>query len=164
MYSTIRPIRAMASGFVGCVAILAFLYTMPLFGAPRLNVFVLLSTLSPHYTWWAEPVEYFALGTLVFPILYSVMLYENLPGARPWQRGLTWGIILWALRGLVVAPIMGEGFFSFHTSNPFAAFVEVLIAHAIYGLLLGSLSGGPQRARPALDRQLQRERQAAGRK
>jgi hypothetical protein len=154
----------MVAGFVACLAIMAFLYVIPIIGAPRLNVFVLLSTLSADYAWWAEPVEFFLLGTLVFPTLYAVMLYDTLPGTQPWQKGLAWGLILWALRGLVVAPIMGEGFFSLQMSNAFPAFIEVLLAHAIYGIVLGYLSGGSVVTHPALDRQLRRERQEAGRK
>jgi hypothetical protein len=126
---------------------LLFLNALPYFGAPRLNSFILLSTISSHYSQWAQPLEYFTLGAVVFPGIFRFLLYDNLPGTRSWQKGLFWGVLLWILRGFVVAPILGEDFFSLQAPHAVPALWETLIAHIIYGTLLGIIADMPARRR-----------------
>lgn len=144
MTKSASALRVFTGGVLASLAMLLVLGCMPLFGAPKLNIFVLLSTLSPEYNWWVEPLEYFVLATVVFPMLFNYMLYDNLPGRRPWQKGLAWGLTLWLLRGLIVGPIMGEGLFSRHAPYAVAGFWETLLAHAIYGIILGAVIGRPK--------------------
>ena len=128
------------AGFTASLAMLTLLYVLPSIGAPRLNVFGELSTVSPHSDWWAAPLEYLILGAIVFPTFYSTLLFKDLSG-QPWQKGLMWGLILWAVRGIVVMPIMGQGFFSVHSAHPIASVIETFVGHALYGILLGAIAG-----------------------
>ena len=139
-------IKAIFAGFLGCLAILLFLNALPLLGAPHLNSFRLLSTVAPIYAWWAEPLEFFFLGSVVFPVIYCLLLYaDDLPGKYGWQKGLAWGLILWLLREALVSPVMGHGFFAMGTHHPIAGFIATLGAHVIYGLILGTFVAFPLR-------------------
>jgi hypothetical protein len=144
MPTRVRPFKAIVAGAAASLAMLAVLYSMPWFGAPRLNIFGLLSTLTAEYSWYVEPLEFFGLAVIVFPVLYAALFYHNLPGKTPVQKGAVWGLILWMVRGLLVGPLMGEGLFSMHSDHAIAAALETLAGHLVYGVLLGVLYGAPK--------------------
>lgn len=133
-------LRVFAAGIVASFAMLAFMMVMPRFGGPELDVFGLLSTLTTQYGSWVPAGQYFLLSIFVFPLLYAGLLYKDLPGP-PHQKGLVWGLILFALRGIIVMPVMGQGFFAVSADHAIAALIELGIAHCIYGLLLGAIVG-----------------------
>jgi hypothetical protein len=136
-------LRIVLAGFMACLCMLAFLYSVPPVGASKHYIFVWLSTLSSKYNYWAEPLEFFLLGAIVFPLMYRVMFYDNLPGDKPWRKGFSWGVILWLLRCVVVAPVMGVGFFSWNLHHALYVNTVLLAAHLIYGSLLGMIAGAP---------------------
>jgi hypothetical protein len=73
-------------------------------------------------------------------MIYAYLVYDWLSG-RPWLRGMTWGIILWALSQVVVMPMMGAGFFSSNTPAPGLMVLGSLLGHLVYGTILGSIAG-----------------------
>ena len=87
---------------------------------------------------------HFINGTVIFPLIYTYLLYRALPGA-PWLKGTIWGLILWFLSQAVVTPMMGGGFFSANAGGLMAVMAS-LVGHAIYGGLLGGIAGAAEGA------------------
>ena len=50
------------------------------------------------------------VGTIVFPLICTVVLMDKLPG-NPWLQGATWGAF-WVLAEAAMMPAIGRGFFS----------------------------------------------------
>jgi hypothetical protein len=121
------------------MAMLFVLFMWSLFGADNFDAVRLLSTFSSSDFSWFEPVEMLALGVVVFPFLYAKLVFQDLPG-RPWQRGMLWGVILWALWGAVVMPVMGQGLFCLR-SHHLDTMLAALVGHAIYGIICGGIAG-----------------------
>lgn len=78
-------------------------------------------------------------GTIVFPLAYSGFFYRFLLGPT-YAKGLTFGLTLWLASQLIVLPMIGAGVFSSHMGGVRAA-GTLLLAHLIYGVLLGWLAG-----------------------
>ena len=90
--------------------------------------------------WVAGMVAHLGLGIVVFPLVYVAVLRRWLPGP-PAVRGLIWGLLLWLIAMLVFSPMIGRGLFM---GGPPPAMAS-LIAHAVYGGLLGAIAGAPAR-------------------
>jgi uncharacterized membrane protein YagU involved in acid resistance len=86
--------------------------------------------------WWAGMVLHFVDGTVIFPLIFALLLYGVLPGS-PAVKGISWGLALWLLAQVVVMPMMGAGLFS---GSAMAA-TGSLIGHVAYGWLLGWIAG-----------------------
>jgi uncharacterized membrane protein YagU involved in acid resistance len=114
---------------------------LPFLGLDKMDVIGMLSTVSSDDFSWAAPLQYLAMSIFVFPFLYSRLFYEEIPGRRPWVKGLMWGLILWTLRGLVVMPVMGEGLFSLNTGHAAESIIFTLIGHIVYGGIFGFVAG-----------------------
>jgi hypothetical protein len=132
--------KILLAGLLASIAMLAAMYGMQTLGGPPLDVIALLSTLSTQYGAWVPAAQFAVLSLAVFPFIYATMLFYDLPGP-PWQRGLIWGLILFALRGAVVMPIMGQGFFGVQAEHAVAALLQLFVAHCVYGLVLGGAIG-----------------------
>lgn len=90
-------------------------------------------------------------GIVIFPLFYIYALHAVLPGS-PWMKGTLWGVILWFVSQVLVMPMMGAGSFSAHAGGLMAVMAS-LIAHVIYGALLGWIAGKtevPARQEPRL--------------
>jgi len=90
-------------------------------------------------------------GIVIFPLVYVYALHAVLPGP-PWTKGTLWGVTLWFVSQVLVMPMMGAGSFSAHAGGLMAVMAS-LIAHVIYGALLGWIAGEtkvPARQEPRL--------------
>ena len=132
--------QAILGGFVGTLAITAMMYWVAplLMGAPMdiakmLGDFLGIGQMG-------GLVVHFINGSIIFPLIYAVVLYGVLPGA-PVLKGITWGVILWVLAQTIVMPIMGGGFFSANAGGVMAA-IGSLAGHFVYGATLGAIAGG----------------------
>ena len=56
------------------------------------------------------------------------------------MKGLVWGMVLWLGLQLVAMPMMGAGVFSTRDGG-MKAVIGSLVAHLVYGALLGSIAG-----------------------
>lgn len=134
--------RSILGGFVGTVAITLMMY----FVAPRMTgrtmdiARMLGSMLGDN--WWAGMMMHFVLGTILFPLIFILLLSKRLPGV-PIVKGIIWGLVLWFLAQAVVMPMMGAGFFSAHAGGV-TAVMGSLMGHLVYGGLLGSIAGSPK--------------------
>ncbi len=134
------PIRILAAGITASAVMMAIVEMMPWSGAPGVDAVTLLSTFSTQFGSLVPLAQYLFLSVLVFPVLYAVLLSRDLPGP-PWLKGTLWGVILFALRGLIVLPIMGQGLFALRADHALSALITMFFAHCVYGLLLGSIIG-----------------------
>lgn len=130
--------RAILGGFVGTLAITMLMYKgAPMMGMPRMDIAAMLGQMLGG--WTMGMVMHFLNGTVIFPLLYAYLLFPRLTGA-PALKGITWGVILWLLAGIVVMPMMGGGAFGAKAGGMMSA-VGSLMGHIIYGALLGWIGG-----------------------
>ncbi len=112
-------------------------------GLPRLDFAKVMTALT-----YGDSVEgpppYFAgqiivyLNGIFFGLLYAGVVYQYLP-FTPLIDGLAYGVILWFVSGVMYVPLyLREGFF-LSKVHPMA-WAASLIAHAVYGLMLGWIS------------------------
>jgi hypothetical protein len=90
--------------------------------------------------WPVGLVMHFLNGTIIFPLLYSLVLFRGLKGG-PAVRGITWGIALWLMAQLLVMPMIGAGVFSSRMGGLMAV-VASFMAHVGYGAFVGTIGGG----------------------
>ncbi len=133
---TLRPLLA---GAVATVAMTMMAYFVaPMMLGHSMDIAQMLAGLTGG-NWTAGLLMHLTNGIIVFPLIYTFILYRFLPGA-PWLKGILWGVALWLTLEMVMLPMMGAGVFSSNEGGAKAA-MAALIAHLIYGALLGSLTG-----------------------
>ena len=136
-----NPVRAMAGGLAGTIVMTAMMYMVaPMMGL-RMDIAEMLGSMLGN-NWMAGMMMHFVNGTIIFPLIYTYLLYAWLPGS-PTVKGTAWGVILWVLAQVVVMPMMGGGFFSMAMGGMMAA-VGSLIGHLLYGSILGAIAGAPE--------------------
>ena len=134
--------RSIAGGLAGTAVMTMVMYLVaPMMGV-RMDIAQMLGSMLGN-SWAAGMMMHFVNGAVIFAVIYAYFLYERLPGT-PVIRGATWGVILWGLAQVVVMPMMGAGFFSVAMGGMMAA-VGSLVAHLLYGGILGAIAGAPER-------------------
>lgn len=138
------PQKSIIGGLVGTLVMTVMMYTVArlMLGRP-MDVAAMLGGLLGN-SWMMGMAMHLLNGIVVFPLIYAFLLYGVLPGA-PWLRGTIWGLILWFVSQAIVTPMMGGGIFSAKAGGLMAVMAS-LMAHAVYGVLLGWLAGAPQRS------------------
>lgn len=140
----------MAAGFAATLWVMTMLmYGAPMMGMPKMDIASMLGSMlgqgmpvPASGAWWIGMMMHFINGSIIIPLIYAYVLYSVLPGA-PWLKGMTWGLILWAIAQAMVMPMMGMGFFSSGAPQPMMAVAGGLIGHLVYGGILGAIAGGP---------------------
>jgi uncharacterized membrane protein YagU involved in acid resistance len=129
--------RAIVGGFVGTLALTFMIYQV----APKMGVKMdIAGQLGQMFgSWTMGLVVHFILGTVVFSLSYALLAYRFLPGP-PVVKGLVWGVVLWLGLQLVGMPMMGAGVFGTKAGG-MKAVISALVAHLVYGALLGSIAG-----------------------
>lgn len=122
------------AGFAGLIAMTPVLLVAWLLGGLELSSFTALSEIVALGENSVVGVVLFVAGGVVtFPLLF-VSLAVFLPGANLAQKGTSFGVIVWT--GFLIA------FYSAQTGATFAAYlVLTLLAHAVYGGVLGAVYG-----------------------
>lgn len=133
--------KAMAGGFVGTLVMTAMMYFVAPMMGMKMDIAAMLGSMLGG-SWAAGMVLHFTNGSVIFPAIYTYVLYERLPGS-PAVRGTTWGVILWLLAQTMVMPMMGGGLFSSQMGGMMAA-MGSLVGHLVYGSLLGGIAGESQ--------------------
>ncbi len=138
------PRKAIIGGLVGTLVMTFMMYTVArmMLGRP-MDVAAMLGGLLGN-SWMMGMAMHLLNGIIIFPLIYAFLLYGVLPGA-PWLRGTIWGLILWIVSQAIVTPMMGGGLFSAKAGGMMAVMAS-LIAHAVYGVLLGWLAGTAERS------------------
>jgi uncharacterized membrane protein YagU involved in acid resistance len=133
--------RAAAGGFVGTLAMTAMMYVVaPMMGL-NMDIAAMLGSLLGG-SWAAGMVLHFVNGSIIFPAIYTFVLYGLLPGS-PTVKGTLWGVALWLMAQSIVMPMMGGGMFSANMGGAMAV-MGSLVGHLVYGSLLGAIAGAEQ--------------------
>jgi hypothetical protein len=129
--------RVFLGGFAATLAITMMMYLIaPMMGL-NMDIAQMLGSMLGG-SWWAGMLMHFMLGTVVFPLAYSFVLYHFLPGS-PVVKGITFGAALWLVAQIVVMPMMGAGFFSSNAGGMMAS-IGSLMGHLLFGSVLGLLA------------------------
>lgn len=140
-----NPVKAILGGFIGTVVMTLMMYFVaPMMLGKPMDVAAMLGQMLGG-SWMMGMVMHFVNGTVIFPLIYVYLLYRVLPGG-PWLKGVIWGLILWFLLEALVIPMMGGGIFSAKAGGLMAV-MAALIAHAVYGALLGAVAGAAEAPR-----------------
>lgn len=135
-----KPIfgRALLGGFLGTAVLTMMMkFVAPLMGV-HMDIAQNLANMM-HATWAFGMVAHIMNGTLIFPAVFTFLLYRVLPGTSV-TKGLIWGGILWLILEVAVMPMLGMGIFG--SSGPgMAGATAALIAHLIYGGIVGAATG-----------------------
>lgn len=95
--------KAVFGGLVGTIAIIMMMYWIgPMMGFMRMDIAQGLGDFLG-IGWTAGIILHFVNGTIIFPLIYGLALYQVLPGG-PVGKGLTWGAILWLMAQLGGGP------------------------------------------------------------
>ncbi|MBI4589182.1 MAG: hypothetical protein HY725_10115 [Candidatus Rokubacteria bacterium] len=137
-----NPGKAILGGFVGTVVMTLMMYFVApmMLGGPMDVAGMLGGVLGG--SWMMGMLMHLLNGIVIFPLIYAYFLFRVLPG-DPWAKGTILGLILWFLSQAVVTPMMGGGMFSAKAGGLMAVMAS-LIAHIIYGALLGVLAGAAE--------------------
>lgn len=132
--------KAVAGGFVGMVVFTLMMRFVAPFMGVRMDIAAKLGEMT-HTGMAGGILMHFLNGTVIFPLIYVVLLYRWLPGS-PWQKGLLWGVILWLGVEIVMMPMIGGGIFSAEMGG-MKAVMAALIGHLLYGAVFGAIAGAP---------------------
>lgn len=129
--------RAVVGGLAGTIAMtLMMMFVAPMMGV-HMDIAKSLAAMmgSSHAV---GLVVHFLNGTIIFPAIFVFLLFRILPGNTV-VKGLIWGAILWAMLEVLVMPMIGMGVFGSNGPGMKGA-VAALLAHLVYGALLGGIS------------------------
>ena len=131
--------RALLAGLVETAAMtfMAYVVAPVMLGHP-MDIAQMLSGFAGA-SWTTGMLMHLMNGIVVFPLIYLIAFYRFLPGA-PWLKGILWGVVLWLGLEIVILPMMGAGVFSINEGGA-KAVMAALVAHLIYGVLLGAITG-----------------------
>jgi uncharacterized membrane protein YagU involved in acid resistance len=87
-------------------------------------------------SWTVGMIMHVQLGIVIFPLAYASVMRQWLPGPNV-ARGILWGLVLWVVAMFVMSPMMGKGLFIGGMPQGVAA----LLAHVVYGAILGAIVG-----------------------
>jgi len=141
--------RALLGGLVGWVALTLVMVMAPLMGVPPMSIPSMLGGMfgvnSLVFGW----IMHLMIG-LVLGLVYAYRIAPHFSGA-PWLRGLLYSLLPWLVLMVVIAPVlpvlnpmlakMPPGFF--FANIGFMAIMGTLIAHLVYGVVLGAIVGAP---------------------
>lgn len=85
----------------------------------------------------------FFVGGLVWALLYALVFEARLHGPA-WQRGVKFALIPWLFSLIVFMPLVGGGLLGFGLGAGPLPIVGNLILHAVYGAVLGLVSGSAE--------------------
>jgi hypothetical protein len=135
---------------LGGVVATAIMTGMMYFGAPMLagkpmDVAAMLAS-KMGGSWALGMAVHLFLGVFVLSLGYAIVFYRLAPGA-PWLKGVFFGVGLWLIEQVTMAPFLGAGFFNANAGGGKVVMAQ-LIGHIVYGGLLGAIAGTPaQKAR-----------------
>ncbi len=129
--------RVIRSGFVATLVMTIMLYLSPSMVPPRMDIAALFGRMLGG-SWWLGLIIHFTLGAIIFSLLYAYLLNPLLP-SKPWTKGTLWGLTLWLVAQMLILPMIGMGFFSADIPRRVTAVLGSLLAHLIYGIVLGAL-------------------------
>jgi uncharacterized protein DUF6789 len=130
--------RTILGGFAGTLAITMLMYEgAPMMGLPKMDIAAMLGQILGG--WTPGMMMHLVNGVVIFPLLYAYLFFPRFPGAAV-VKGITWGVVLWAMAQVVVMPVMGAGLFGLKMGGIMTV-IASLMGHIVYGALLGWIGG-----------------------
>jgi hypothetical protein len=130
--------RVIVGGFVGTLGMTMMMYLLaPMMGVKMDIAGSLAGMLA--VPWAVGLLMHFLNGSVVFPLIYALVIFRYLKGGAT-IRGIMLGAVLWLMAQLLVMPMIGAGVFSSQIGGVMAVAAS-LMAHVVYGALLGSIGG-----------------------
>jgi uncharacterized membrane protein YagU involved in acid resistance len=124
---------AILGGVIGTPAMTVLMYVLaPVLGVKMDIVSLLAETLGG---WRMGMLVHILNGIVVFPLVFAFLSWRVLR-ARPFVRGLGFGVALWLGSQVIAMPIMGAGLFSSRIGG-ISAVLALLLGHVAYGASLG---------------------------
>ncbi|MBI4318764.1 MAG: hypothetical protein HY675_09760 [Chloroflexi bacterium] len=153
----VDAIRAALAGVVGTVAFTVLAYLGPVMGIPKMDIATMLGTMfvaDPAAAFVPGMIMHFMIGVVL--ALGYVYLFERwLPG-EGWLKGAVYSLVPWLMAMVVVMPMMAlvhpmvrsgmmpaPGFFLAGMGTIMAP-LGSLIAHIVYGVVVGAVYGRTQ--------------------
>lgn len=142
--------RALLAGFLGWLALTLVMVMAPLMGVPPMSIPAMLGGMfglnSVAFGWVAHLMIGLGLG-----LIYAYWVQPHLGGAG-WVRGLVYSLLPWLVMMVIVAPMLPlvDPMVAAHPVGLFFADMGImatmgtLIAHLVYGTVLGAVYGVPQ--------------------
>ena len=131
--------RAIAGGVLGTLVMTVVgVYVAPMMGIPAMNPANMLAGPmggSVVLGW----MGHLMIG-IVLAIIYVTVALTRLPGPAA-VRGALFSLAPWLMAQIVVMPMMGMGLFS----GSMVLAGGSLIGHLVYGVVLGGVTGAPER-------------------
>ncbi len=131
--------RAILGGVVATIVMTLMIYFLaPIMLGHSMDVAAMLAH-GLGVPWFVGMLVHLVNGIVIFPLIYALVVSQVLPGPA-WVRGTIWGLVLWLVLEALVMPMMGVGFFSANAGGS-PTVVAALLAHVVYGALLGKITG-----------------------
>lgn len=133
--------RAVLAGLLATGVLIALMYLAPIAGLPRVDMASAIGGFLAHpaelfsMRWWMGLFILILVGAILSPVIF-LWLSTWLFGAR-WQRGMEWGVLLWAFGGVCVMFHFGLVFHEPFTVHPHVIALTTFVAHLVYGAVLG---------------------------
>jgi uncharacterized protein DUF6789 len=154
-----NPKKAIWAGLVATLAMTLAAYAAPFLGLARIDFAALLGSLfttgSPpalSVLWWSGMIIHFLNGTFIFSLVYArLVVFHRSPG-EPWLRRSALGrdsLDCCSSRGHAA---FRYGVFLANAPRPALWLVAGLIAHLIYGTVLGAVAGEQATPLPGTER------------
>ena len=133
--------KAILGGFVGTVLLtLMTQFAAPIITGQKMDMAAKLGDMTGTGRLMGMIMHFF-VGSVVFALIYVLVLFRLLPGA-PWIKGLICGVIFWLGLEIAMMPMIGGGLFSSHIGG-MKVVAPALFAHLVYGATLGGIAGAP---------------------
>jgi len=132
--------KAIAGGFLGTILLtLMTRFVAPMMTGQKMDMAEKLGGMTGMGK-VAGMIMHFLIGSVIFGLIYALVLFRILPG-KPWQKGVLAGVIFWLALEAVTMPMIGGGFFSSQMGG-MKMVISALVAHLVYGITLGTIAGG----------------------
>lgn len=129
---------AVLAGLIATTAMTLFMFMAPSMGI-EMNIPAMLAAMfkAPVIVGW---LMHYMIGTLL-AINFAVLFVPKYGKPNPGLTGIIFSILPWLMAQIIVMPIMGllngESYFTWFFSGSMVLAFASLIAHMVYGLVLG---------------------------
>lgn len=135
-----KYVAGLIAGFIATAVLSIMMIAKASMGLiPDLNVIAMLSHMAhAKMTLPADPVTgwilHFVIGTVAWGLVFAA-LFDRIPGAKAWLKGILFSIGAWVLMMVGLMPMAGAGLFGLKLG--IAAPIMTLMLHMLFGVVLG---------------------------
>ncbi len=143
-----KLMQLFVAGFIGIVTMTALAYLLRAFGISAPDFAAEYGAILNEQTypvsgsalWWVGLGWHFINGTFIFSLLYDYLGDRRVLKGERSVKGLLYGVGIWLLISVIIAPMAGEGLFFRYMAQPAMMAVTALVGWLTYGLVLDSMT------------------------